>query len=91
MHSIFIPFKHKSTNTNLSLKTLNGINSIEALVDNPVCAYFTVGKSLSVKEFKNHLDEIITTSNLGEKAFTTDEAKGKIIRKWSQLFYGRIN
>ena len=65
----------------LDLSNTKVLNSIEALLDNEVYAYSTSGNSLSVKEFKNHLNQIMTASDSGEKGFTTDEAKEKIIRK----------
>ena len=65
----------------LDLSNTKVLNSIEALLDNEVYAYSTSGNSLSVKEFKNHLNQIMTASDSEEKGFTTAEAKGKIIRK----------
>ncbi|WP_310555310.1 hypothetical protein [Flavobacterium sp.] len=65
----------------LDLSNTKVLNSIEALLDNEAYTYSTSGNSLSVKEFKNHLNKIMTASDSGEKGFTTDEAKRKIIRK----------
>lgn len=57
------------------------LNQIEALLDNDIYAYTTSGKSLTIKEYKEHLDEIIIASESGEKGYTTDEARNKISRK----------
>ena len=65
----------------LDLSDSKLLNTIEALLDNDVYTYSTSGNPLSVKQVKNHLDTIIIASDNGEKGFSTDEAKGKIIRK----------
>lgn len=57
------------------------LSQIEELLDNDVYTYTTSGKSLSVKEYKEHLDEIIVASASGEKGYSTNEARSKINRK----------
>lgn len=57
------------------------LNQIEELLDKDVFAYTTSGKPLSVKEYKNHLDEIIIASDSGAVGYSTAEAKSKLKRK----------
>lgn len=65
----------------LDIQNENLLSQIEALLDNEVYAYSTSGKPYTVKEYKNHLDEIIIASDSGEIGYTADQAKKKIIRK----------
>jgi hypothetical protein len=57
------------------------LNQIEALLDKDVFTYTTSGKSLSVKEYKNHLDKIMIASDSGAVGYSTEEAKNKLNRK----------
>jgi hypothetical protein len=57
------------------------LNQIEELLDKDVFAYTTSGKPLSVKEYKNHLDEIMIASDSGAVGYSTAEAKSKLKRK----------
>jgi hypothetical protein len=65
----------------LEIENSKLLSQIEALLDNDIYAYTTSGESLSVKEYKEHLDKIIIASESGEKGYTTDEARDKISRK----------
>lgn len=57
------------------------LNQIEELLDKDVFAYTTSGKPLSVKEYKNHLDEIMIASDSGTVGYSTAKAKSKLKRK----------
>jgi hypothetical protein len=57
------------------------LNQIEELLDRDVFTYTTSGKPLSVKEYKNHLDTIMTASDSGAVGYSTEEAKNKVKRK----------
>lgn len=57
------------------------LSKIEELLDNEVYAYGTSGKPLSVKEYKNHLNEIITASDSGEIGYGTEDARKQIKRR----------
>lgn len=57
------------------------LNQIEELLDKDVFTYTTSGKSLSVKEYKNHLDKIMIASDSGAVGYSTEEAKNKLNRK----------
>jgi len=57
------------------------LNQIEELLDYDVFTYTTSGKPLSVKEYKNHLDEIMIASDSGAVGYSTAEAKSKLKRK----------
>lgn len=57
------------------------LSQIEELLDSEIYTYSTSGKPFTVKEYKNHLDEIMIASDSGEMGYTTEEAKNKIIRK----------
>lgn len=57
------------------------LNQIEALLNKEVFAYSTDGKPLSVKEYKDHLEEIVNVSDAGERGYTTEEARKKIVKK----------
>jgi hypothetical protein len=57
------------------------LNQIEELLNNDIYCYTTSGKSLSTKEYKNHLSEIIKVSDAGEIGYSTDQARKKIVRK----------
>ncbi|HQZ24950.1 MAG TPA: hypothetical protein PLD18_06595 [Flavobacterium sp.] len=57
------------------------LNQIEELLDKDVFAFTTSGKPLSVKEYKNHLDQIKTASDSGAVGYLTEEAKSKLKRK----------
>jgi hypothetical protein len=57
------------------------LNQIEELLDKDVFTYTTSGKPLSVKEYKNHLDTIMTASDSGAVGYSTEEAKNKVKRK----------
>lgn len=65
----------------LEIQNSKLLSQIEELLDNDVYTYTTSGKSLSVKEYKEHLDEIIVASDSGEKGYSTNEARSKINRK----------
>lgn len=65
----------------LEIENSKLLSQIEELLDNDVYTYTTSGKSLSVKEYKEHLDEIIVASDSGEKGYSTNEARSKINRK----------
>lgn len=65
----------------LEIENSKLLSQIEELLDNDVYTYTTSGKSLSVKEYKEHLDEIIVASDSGEKGYSTNEARNKISRK----------
>lgn len=65
----------------LEIENSKLLSQIEELLDNDVYTYTTSGKSLSVKEYKEHLDEIIVASASGEKGYSTNEARSKINRK----------
>jgi hypothetical protein len=49
----------------LDISDFKLLNQIEELLDKDVFTYTTSGKSLSVKEYKNHLDEIMIASDSG--------------------------
>lgn len=57
------------------------LNQIEELLDKDVFTYTTSGKPLSVKEYKSHLDKIMTASDSGAVGYSTEEAKNKLKRK----------
>lgn len=65
----------------LEIENSKLLSQIEELLDNDVYTYTTSGKSLSVKEYKAHLDEIIVASDSGENGYSTNEARSKINRK----------
>lgn len=65
----------------LDIENTQLLNQIEELLNGDIYAYSTDGKSLTVKEYKNHLNEIMKLSDAGELGYTTDEAIKKIIRK----------
>ena len=54
---------------------------IEELLDKDVFTYTTSGKPLSVNEYINHLDKIMTVSDSGVVGYSTEEAKRKLKRK----------
>ncbi len=64
----------------LNTKNETLLNQIEVLLNNDVLTYTTDGKPLTVKEYKDHLQEIINVSYAGEPGNTTDEARKKIIK-----------
>lgn len=57
------------------------LNQIEELLDNDICTYTTSGKPLSVKEYRNHVEKIMSGSDSGGSGYTTAEAKSKLKRK----------
>lgn len=65
----------------LDISDLKLLNQIEELLDKDVFTFTTSGKPLSVKEYKNHLDKIMTASDSGAIGYSTDEAKNKVKRK----------
>lgn len=65
----------------LEIENSKLLSQIEELLDNDVYTYTTSGKSLSVKEYKEHLDDIIVASDSGEKGYSTNKARNKISRK----------
>ncbi|WP_396168671.1 hypothetical protein [Flavobacterium sp.] len=65
----------------LDVSDLTLLNQIEELLDKDVFTYTTSGKPLSVKQYKNHLDEIMIASDSGAVGFSTTEAKSKLKRK----------
>jgi len=65
----------------LDVTDLTLLNQIEELLDKDVFTYTTSGKPLSVKEYKNHLDEIMIASDSGAVGYSTAEAKSKLKRK----------
>lgn len=54
------------------------LSQIEELLDSEIYAYSTSGKPFTVKEYKNHLDEIMIASDSGKIGYTTEEARNKI-------------
>lgn len=65
----------------LDISDLKLLNQIEELLDKDVFTYTTSGKPLSVKEYKNHLDIIMTASDSGAVGYSTNDAKNKVKRK----------
>lgn len=65
----------------LDISDLKLLNQIEELLDKEVFAYTTSGKPLSVKEYKDHLNEIMIASDSGAVGYSTEEGKNKIKRK----------
>ena len=65
----------------LDISDMKLLNQIEELLDKDVLTYTTSGKPLSVKEYKNHLDEIMSVSDSGAVGYSTTEAKSKLKRK----------
>ena len=57
------------------------LTEIETLLNNDIYTYSTSGKPLSVREYKEHLDQIMIDSDAGKKGYTTQEAKNKITTK----------
>jgi hypothetical protein len=57
------------------------LNKIEELLNKDVFAYTTSGKALSVKEYTNHLDQIMVASDSGAIGYSTTEARSKLKRK----------
>ena len=57
------------------------LTEIETLLNNDIYTYSTSGKPLSVREYKEHLDQIMIDSDASKKGYTTQEAKNKIIKK----------
>lgn len=65
----------------LDISDLQLLNQIEELLDKDVFTYTTSGKPLSVKEYKNHLEKIMTASDSGAVGYSNEEAKSKLKRK----------
>jgi hypothetical protein len=65
----------------LDISDLKLLNQIEELLDKEVFTYTASGKSLSVKEYKSHLDKIMIASDSGFVGYSTEEAKNKLRRK----------
>ena len=65
----------------LDTENVQLLNQIEDLLNNDIYTYSTDGKSLTVKEYSDHLDEIMKLSDAGEVGYTTEEARKKIIKK----------
>ncbi|HSD06915.1 hypothetical protein [Flavobacterium sp.] len=65
----------------LDIENVQLLNKIEKLLNDDIYAYSTDGKPLSVKEYENHLNEIIKLSDAGEIGYTTEEARKKIVKK----------
>lgn len=65
----------------LDTENVQLLNQIEDLLNNDIYTYSTDGKSLTVKEYKDHLDGIMKLSDAGEVGYTTEEARKKIIKK----------
>lgn len=65
----------------LDIESVQLLNQIEELLNSDIYAYSTDGKSLTVKEYKNHINETIKLSDAGEMGYTSEEAMKKIIRK----------
>ncbi|WP_395053656.1 hypothetical protein [Flavobacterium sp.] len=65
----------------LDIQNSKLLSQIEELLDNDVYAYSTSGKPFTVKEYKNHLDQIMIASDSGAIGYTSDEARNKIVRK----------
>ncbi|MFH6943679.1 hypothetical protein [Flavobacterium sp. FlaQc-50] len=57
------------------------LNQIEDLLNNAIYTHSTNGKPLTVKEYENHLNEIMNLSDAGEQGYSTEEARKKIIKK----------
>ncbi|REH00084.1 hypothetical protein [Flavobacterium aquicola] len=47
--------------------------------NNDIYIYSTEGKPLTVKEYKNHLNDIMKLSDAGEVGYTTEQARKKIL------------
>ena len=65
----------------LDTENVQLLNQIEDLLNNDIYTYSTDGKSLTVKEYRDHLDEIMKLSDAGEVGYTTEEARKIIIKK----------
>ena len=65
----------------LDTENVQLLNQIEDLLNNDIYTYSTDGKSLTVKEYSDHLDEIMKLSDAGEVGYTTEEARKIIIKK----------
>ncbi len=65
----------------LDVSDMKLLSQIEELLDKDVFTYSTSGKPLSVKEYKNHLDEIMIASDSGAVGYSTNDAKSKLKRK----------
>lgn len=65
----------------LDISDLNLLNEIEELLNKDVFTYTTFGKPLSVKEYKNHLDQIMIASGCGATGYSTADARNKLRRK----------
>ena len=57
------------------------LSKIENLLDEEAFLYKTDGTSLTKKEYQIHISKILKASEGGEKGYSTEEAKGKIIKK----------
>lgn len=65
----------------LEVSDMKLLNKIEELLDNDVFTYTTSGEPLSVKEYKNHIEEMLKASDSGAVGYLTAEAKTKLKRK----------
>jgi len=65
----------------LDIENVQLLNKIEELLNGDIYAYSTDGKPLSVKEYENHLNDIMKLSDAGEIGYSTEEARNKIKRK----------
>ncbi|MEP6930163.1 MAG: hypothetical protein ABI850_09130 [Flavobacterium sp.] len=65
----------------LDIENVQLLNQIEELLNNDIYTYSTGGNPLTVREYENHLDEIMKLSDSGEVGYTTSEARKKIIKK----------
>lgn len=65
----------------LDISDVKLLNQIEELLDKDVFTYTTSGKPLSVKEYKNHLDQIMVATDSGAIGYSITEAKSKLNRR----------
>ncbi|MES2241033.1 MAG: hypothetical protein V4497_12320 [Bacteroidota bacterium] len=65
----------------LDIENVQLLNQIEDLLNNDIYTYTTSGKPLTTKEYENHLTGIMKLSDAGEKGYSTEEARNKIIKK----------
>lgn len=65
----------------LDIQNSKLLSQIEELLDNDVYTYSTSGKPFTVKEYKNHLDQIMIVSDSCAIGYTSNEARNKIVRK----------
>ena len=65
----------------LDTENVQMLNQIEDLLNKDIYTYSTSGEPLTVKKYKNHLNEIMKLSDSGEVGYSTEEARNKIVKK----------